>query len=518
WSGEMRVDDLWTCTPATPADVVALANWAQAHGWTLRARGFGHNWSPILVTSDAGSLNTLLVDTTRYLTSVSVQTGGTPSVTAQTGISMDALLATLEASGLGLTAAPAPGDITLGGVLAIGAHGTAVPAVGESRPYGHTYGSLSNLVLSLTAVVWDQAAGRYALRTFARTDPAIAPLLVNLGRTFVTEVRLRVGANHRYRCQSRATIRADEMFAPPASAGANSFASYVRQSGRVEAIWFPFSDNPWLKVWSVAPTQPLGSREVTAPYNYPFSDFLSTEAADLLGQIIAGNTGATPAFCNLQSATASAGLVATLSWDLWGWSKNTLLYIRPTTFRVTANGYAILTRRADVQRVVSEFYAYYKGAITAYQAQGKFPMNGPLEIRVTGLDDPADTGVAGAVHPALSAVRPRPDHADWDVAVWLDILTVPGTPDSQRFYRETEQWVLANFSGAYAQVRAEWSKGWGYSGTSAWADPVVLGTTVPGSFRSGLPVGNNWDTAVAALRAYDPHGVFSNGFLDGLLR
>ncbi|WTW92382.1 hypothetical protein OG216_02920 [Streptomycetaceae bacterium NBC_01309] len=332
WSGELRVDGLWTCAPA---DVVTLANWARAQGWTLRAKGHSHNWSPILVTADAGSADTLLVDTTQNLTSIAVQTGATPSV--------------------------------------------------------------------------------------------------------------------------------------------------------------------------------------TAPYNYPFSDFLPTEAADLLGQIIAGNSGLTPAFCNLQGATSSAGLLATLSWDLWGWSKNTMLYIRPTTFRVTANGYAILTKRADIQRVVSEFYAYYKGALAAYQAQGRFPMNGPLEVRVTGLDDPAHTGVAGAVHPTLSALRQRPDHPEWDVAVWLDILTTPGTPYSQQFYRETEQWVLANYSGNYAQVRVEWSKGWGYSGTAAWSDPTAVGTTVPDSFRTGLPAGNNWDTAVAALDAYDPHRVFTNPFLDTLL-
>ncbi|MGW0661723.1 cholesterol oxidase substrate-binding domain-containing protein [Streptodolium elevatio] len=517
WSGELRVDDLWTCAPATPADVVILANWAKAHGWTLRAKGHSHNWSPILVTADAGSAATLLVDTTQNLTSIAVQTGATPSVTAQAGVSMDVLLATLEASGYGLTAVPAPGDITLGGVLAIDAHGTAVPAVGETRPYGHTYGSISNLVLSLTAVVWDAPTAQYRLRTFQRTDPAIAPLLVSLGRGFVVEATLRVGQNQRLRCQSWMTVSADDIFAPPATAGANSFASYVNQSGRVEVIWFPFTDNPWVKLWTVAPTKPPLSRQVTAPYNYPFSDFLPTEAADLLGQIIAGNSGLTPAFCNLQGATSSAGLLATLSWDLWGWSKNTMLYIRPTTFRVTANGYAILTKRADIQRVVSEFHAYYKGALASYQAQGRFPMNGPLEVRVTGLDDPGHTGVAGAVHPTLSALRTRPDHPEWDVAVWLDILTTPGTPYSGQFYRETEQWVLANYSGSYPQVRVEWSKGWGYSGTAAWSDPTTVGTTVPDSFRSGLPAGNNWDTGVAALDAYDPHRVFTNPFLDTLL-
>ena len=68
---------------------------------------------------------------------------------------MDTLLASLGAVGLGLTANPAPGDLTLGGVLAIGGHGTAIQANGETPLSGKTYGSVSNLVLSLTAVVWN---------------------------------------------------------------------------------------------------------------------------------------------------------------------------------------------------------------------------------------------------------------------------------------------------------------------------------------------------------------------------
>jgi FAD/FMN-containing dehydrogenase len=49
---------------------------------------------------------------------------------------------------------PAPGDITVGGMLAINAHGSAIPGTGETRQPGQTYGSLSNPILSLTTVVW----------------------------------------------------------------------------------------------------------------------------------------------------------------------------------------------------------------------------------------------------------------------------------------------------------------------------------------------------------------------------
>lgn len=517
WSGETRVDDVWTCAPSAPGDVVALANWARSQGWKIRAKGYSHNWSPLMIQPGTPT-NILLVDTTQHLTAVTVSPGSPASVTAQTGVSMEALLTALEGAGLGVTATPAPGDLSLGGVLAIDGHGTAVPKAGETLSAGHTFGTLSNLIVSLTAVVWDSAAGQYKLRTFQRNDPGIAPLMVSLGRSFVTEVTLRVGTNKRLRCQSWVNISADDMFAPLATAGSSSFAAYLKQAGRAEAIWFPFTDKPWLKVWSVAASKPLLSKQVDAPYNYPFSDFLSEDAADLLGRITSGAGNLTPTFCQTQQSVVTAGLITTGSWDIWGWSKNTMLYVKPTTMRVHANGYAVLARRADIQKVVSEFYAYYKNALNAYAGQGRYPMNGPLEIRVTGLDNPADAQVAGAVHPALSAVRTRPDHPEWDVAVWLDVLTVPGTPYSQQFYRELEQWMFANYSGAYAQVRPEWSKGWAYGGSGAWTDSAMLSTTIPNQYRAGQPAGNNWGSAVTQLAQYDPSGVFANGFLDGLLR
>jgi 5,10-methylenetetrahydromethanopterin reductase len=48
-------------------------------------------------------------------------------------------------------------------------------------------------------------------------------------------------------------------------------------------------------------------------------------------------------------------------------------------------------------------------------------------------------------------------------------------------------------------------------------DFSALGTTIPNTYRAGQPAGDNWDTARATLNAYDPHRVFSNGFVDTLL-
>ncbi|MGW1747359.1 cholesterol oxidase substrate-binding domain-containing protein [Streptomyces sp. NPDC002092] len=512
WVGEITADGLWACAPADADQVVEVVNWAWRHGWRVRARGSAHGWSPLTITEGTASdARVLLVDTAPHLAGLSLHSA--TAVRAGTGVTMEGLLTYLEAHGLGVTAAPAPGDLTLGGALAVDAHGTAVPAQGERRLPGHTYGSLSNLVLSLTAVVWDESSGAYVLRTYERDEADCAALLTHLGRALVTEVVLRVGANVNLRCVSRTDIPAAELFAAPGSAG-RTLASYLDTSGRVEAIWFAFTEFPWFKVWSVAPTRPLTSRHVTSPYNYPFSDNVPTVVADLVGRMTSDAAWyLAPVLGNAQYDVAALGLVATLSADIWGPSKNTLLYIRPTTLRVTANGYAVLTTRAQVQRVVAEFTSFYQERLAAYAALGRFPVNGSVEIRVTGLDDPADAELDGARAPLLSALRRSDTHPEWDTAVWLDVLTLPGTPYAEAFLRELEQFLLRTYDGEHALTRVEWSKGWAYTDEAAWSDEGVLGTTVPASLGEA-----SWGQAAGILDRLDPHRVFGNGFLDRLLR
>ncbi|MGI8329114.1 cholesterol oxidase substrate-binding domain-containing protein [Actinomadura scrupuli] len=519
WSEEITIEAAWTCAPQNPAEVVTVVNWANANGYRVRPKGKGHGWSPFLVPSGANMDKFLLVDTTQHLTASTIDSSGSPkTVTAQAGITMDSLLVTLEAAGLGLAATPAPGNLTLGGVLAVNAHGSAIPAAGESRPGGMSYGSLSNLIRSLTAVVWDPAQNKYVLKTFQRTDPDIKPFLSHLGRAFITEVTLQVGANQRLRCTSRYDIQVTDVFAAPASAGSNSFAGLLNGCGRIEVIWFPFTTVPWIKQWYVKPSKPLLSRQVNGPYNYTFANFIDQATSDFLSQVVAGNVSGTPTFENGEMAIVGSGLITTGTWDIWGWSKNTLLYVQPTTLRIVEAGYAVVTSRANIQRVVSEFYNKYVATINAFRANGDYPMNGPIEIRVTGLDKPGEVdGIPGAVTPQLSSVRPRPDHPEWDVCVWLDMGTIPVTPKVSRFYAQMEQWIWANYTGSYATVRPEWSKAWAVTDSGAWTDTTVLTSTIRNTMNAGQPSNDNFDTARATLNRYDPNRVFSNTFLDTLL-
>ena len=515
WAQQIDIPDVWYCAPASAADVVTIANWAHQNGYRLRAVGQGHNWSPLVLAPGESAANIVLVNLQDSLTTITVNPGGSPAtVTAGAGATMNALLTALQADGYGFTTVPAPGDLTIGGVLAIDGHGSAIRATGETPVAGTTYGSLSNAIQSMTIVGWNGSA--YALQTFARTDDAIAPFLTHLGRTIVTEVTLEVGANQNLQCQSLTSIPVSTLFAAPASAGSGSYASLVAASGRVEAIWFPFTTNPWVKIWSRQPTQPAGTTAVTAPYNYTFANDITTAESDFISDIVDGLTFVTPAFETVQESIVAIGLPASGTANLWGPSMDTLLYVQPTTLRVTAGGWTILTAQSSIQQVVHDFYTQYNSLLNSFQDDLEWPMNGPVEIRVTGLDQVSEAGLSGAMTPLLSAVTPRPDQPSWDVAVWIDMLTVPGTSSSLAFYEQMEQWLFAHYTGSYATVRPEWSKGWAFSAAGAWTNTTMLTTTIPAAINAGQSQ-DNFQVAAAAFDAYDPYRIFGNSFLDALL-
>jgi FAD/FMN-containing dehydrogenase len=311
-------------------------------------------------------------------------------------------------------------------------------------------------------------------------------------------------------------ITAADLFAPPASAGSNSLASYATSAGRVEAIWFPFTTTPWLKVWSVAPTKPALSIQVSSPYNYSFTNSVTTAENQFFDQVATGDTAGTPSFEGTAMALVDTGLVFTGTWDVWSQWQNVLLYVKPTTIRIVEAGFAIVTSRANIQRVVSEFYTQYQSRLAHYQGLGQYPMNGPVEIRVTGLDQPRESTAAGAQQPILSSVRPRPDQPGWDTAVWLDMGTLPVTPGFSQFYADMESWIWSNYTGSYATVRPEWSKAWACTGQGPWTNSAILASTIPAAVSAGQASGDGWTAATAILKKYDPNKVFSNPFLDTL--
>ena len=517
WSGETAVDGVWTCAPRTPADVVRVANWAWGAGYQVRPRGYMHNWAPYILTNEqSGDGSVVLLDTTRHLVSMRMVTAHPAAVRVQTGATMESLLAFLADNAKSIVSVPAIGQISVGGALAIGGHGAAVPAVGESGPTGGAFGSFSNLVLNLTAVVWNPSLRRYELRSFDRTQPETKALLTHLGRAFITEVTLQVAPIHYLRCQSYTDIPSATLFAPPARAGRQSFASFLDRAGRVEAILYPFAPKPWLKVWSVSPTKPAASRRTRGPYNYAFSDSVPKIVAELAGRLMLGDAEATPSFGEVEYDVTVQGLAASNAADLWGPAHHTQHYIKASTLRFGANGGLVLVPRRHVQRALSEFYAHFQQRIAAYQAVGRYPINGPVEIRTSGLDRGQDVRVPGAEPPALSALHPRADHPEVDTAIWVNMLSFPGTAFANEFQTEMEAWARTNYA-SYGCVRQEWTKGWAYTPAGAWTDEHAIGRTIPDDFRAARSTNDNWDWTCRTFNALDPHRIFSNPLLERLL-
>jgi hypothetical protein len=548
WSQMIVRPNVWTCVPRTEDDVVRVCNWAAGAGYAVRARGIMHTWSPLTVTQDEPIANVILVDTTRHLNAIAVSAakGTQPAlVSVQTGATLDALLDALEraaggkgaAAGFSFAHIPAPGHITVGGALAINAHGTAVPTPPHDD-FDVPYGSLSNQILAFTAVVTMPGTSTYVAQTFTRGQGDDRAFLTHCGRAFLLNVTLQVTDNYNLRCQSVMTIPSTTLFAKPSGGAppADSVGDFLDRSGRVEVIWFPAfpvldifpppTSYPWLKVWTIADTKPAASRAVTSPYNYPFSDNLPTVLTDLLRQILDGAPWLTPLFSSTFAAITSAGLNGNLgssnATDLWGASKNTLLYIKDTTLRVTANGYAVLMKRAQVQDAVADFAAQFSSMIAAYQKKRLWPINSPLEIRVTALDDPAKiVAPAGqtAGSPVISSLSVDPDvqKNGWDVACWFDVLTLvpPGDPQqAYAFYAELEAWFIARFKDGY-RVCPEWSKGWAYTTAGAWTSAPFL-QSIRDTFTAGRSADDTWAWEVATLAKYDAANLFSNPFLDTL--
>jgi FAD/FMN-containing dehydrogenase len=518
WAQEISVPNVWTCSPQTAADVVTLANWAVTNGFRLRPLGSAHGFAPTILSPGSDGANFVLVNTTEHLTSITVNGNSAPgTVTCQVGAQLEDVAQACESHNLGFLHTTAPGDVTVGGAMAMNTHGTAIPATGETLARGHSFGSLSNLILSLTAVVWSPQQSQYVLRTFARTNPAIGPLLTHVGRAFVTDVELQMGPNLSMQCISRTDISTTTLFAAPNPSASNTFTYLLDHYGHVEVIWFPFSTSPWVKLWKAAPTQPFGSKAVTGPYNYPFTDNTTLDSANSTNQSLINNPSSVPGFNTIEAAGTILGITTTTSGNLWGPAHDLTFYVKPTTIRVTTAAWGVLTARSNVQKVVSDFNNFLHQLVTTYQSNNQFPYTGPIELRAQGLDQPSEVIVDNAVQPYLSGARPVPGRPDLNVLLWFAVNNNVNQPGAVGFNQQVETWFLTHF-GPTAVVRPEWTKAYAFTAQGGWTNTQILQQTFPNTFRAnGYPFSSNWDAAVRTLNSYDPHRIFTNQYLDILM-
>ncbi len=223
WDRTIRFENVWTCAPRSAEEIAAVCSWAarQTEPWRVRPHGSRHTWSPLTLDPSDSRKRTILCDMRSHLNAIDREirwtSDGVPTIRAELGATLEDLLETLEqlpggrgsAPGFGFLHTPAPGGLTLGGVLAINGHGTAVP--NPLDPLGHSFGSLSNQILECTAIVSQVGDGgqiEYVPRHFVRGGGDEGAFLVHLGRAFLVDVVLQVVDNYNLRCRSRMDIDA----------------------------------------------------------------------------------------------------------------------------------------------------------------------------------------------------------------------------------------------------------------------------------------------------------------------
>lgn len=499
--------------PRTNQQITAIVTHAYLTGKYVRVQGYRHSYPPLTVSHKDDPSTTVIIDMKRHMNRLRMGSMIVPSanqifptrlnvVIAETGASMQDLLTFTQQNGFGFVDTPIiGGDATVGGVLAIGGHGAGIRALNEKLTGpGFTFGSDSNAIVELQAVVWNQRLGKYVLRSFRRNDPDISAFLVHIGRAIITQVTLMVGENYNMSCVSRVDIPASELFAYPNNASARTISNLMDKFGRADATWFPFVENLWFRTWEVTDERPTSSKEVTEPYNYQFKytiDDPKTPATEFGPQCMEKLVN---------------GLTEKNVWDIWGPSQNTLLSYNRSSSSLVFGGFVVLTKRANVQLVLHDISQFYESLLDEYAAKGIYPIDQYAKFRVTEVDDPENTLIPGAVAADIAPLRPVTSRPDFNVGVWMNTLTTTNRPYSNEFGMRLEEFVYNRFNGDDGLARPEWSKNWGYAESGPFVNQAFIREMIP--VNVGI---NEWNHAIQVWDKYDPHQVITNEFLRMLL-
>jgi hypothetical protein len=403
-----------------------------------------------------------------------------------------------------------PGELSIGGVLAIGGHGTSVPFEYKGKIDPAFCSCLSNLIRSFKAIVSVIHDGKvvYEEKTFHRSERESAAFLVHLGRAFITEVTMQVVPNYFLEVHNMYPEDTELYQAPQAKLSENALQSLVTRYGRLEVIHFPFTSHPWVKVWKRV--DGFTENPVHEPYNYKFANCITNKTSDTIQKIFNDDPDLTPLLAKVFLLISRLSHHGSKNWVMSGLSKDLLLYVGNNTLRITALGYVVLIRKEDIQKTIYTYITKYNEMLEKYKARGQFPVNSPLEIRFTSLDDPSPLHIEGATPPLLAATAP-PDPAskqEYDTVFWVDILTLPRTKGAAEFFEEMEIWMYDTWKGA---LRPEWSKGWGFDKKGGWQNPTILQKHIPEFYK------NTIEEAREILHKYDQGNLYTNRVLSQIL-
>lgn len=507
WSREIVLADVPVATPDSEEQALEVVRWAARMGWRVRPIGAFHGWAPLLAESTE---RVVLIDQTQLTGLVDFTEEPVPAATFRCGTTLAQAMRELEGvDNHGASEAPGwtfpdfPGipDVTIGGALAIGAHGAGIRTRADQPDL---FGTMSNLILGFRAIV--SVDGDYVIRDFRRDDPRVASMLVHLGSAFLLRATLRAVPN----CFLGRRVEYpdwEELFAAPADPMPEGcLQQRVESHGRVQQLWFPFTTTP--VVQSFSEEGYVDHDRVTEPLVVRLSPDIPAAFTTVLTSTLSHFPWLTPLVERAVLAEMRHLSPPDSQWH--GTSGNMLLYVPHDTLRVISLAYAALVRADEVQQAVHDVAREFDRLLHAYAKVGKDPINSCLELRVTDVDRTTDVGVAEAVPALLSPARPLPG-SQAERVIWFDLVTTPGMPDSIDFCREFEAWLWQRFAEP-GSLRAEWSKAWAFGPEGAWSEERVIDRIL----RSYDPDGTLETARVARSqwRTWDTAGVFGSPLVD----
>ncbi|OXA45156.1 putative L-gulonolactone oxidase 4 [Folsomia candida] len=523
YASDVVIPFCYFSSPRDTPEVLSLANWAKNAGYRVRGVGRMHSWSPITLSKyEPGNIcpKFLLVDTTKYLTDIKVTTDfntSLHSVTLGPGVTLGRLLKTLESHQLGLFSCPAHDDLTVGGMLAVGAHGSGIKTATHPKSLGHAYGTFSNLVLEMDVIAWDNHTRKYVVKTLPRSHPDTKAFLVNLGRTFVTRVKIRVGADQMLRSQTFfTTVR--QLFGTVRDDDKPNLADFLDLYGRIHAFSLGTGgdSNAFLFAWHSEPEKQTTSKFKDTPYNYHFDNY-----PPVFNTILRLVLTRVPHIWEFLSRLVFRVVVVVSylngSRDYWGLSKNHFLYVPKNSPILRANSFVVVTSRQNFQTVVSIIRKDYDDLASEWHVRGEYPNAGTFDIRVSGVEDPENILAEGAdaEPPIFSPAKLVPSHPEYDIVIWFEFATFPETRKAQEFLASLQSRLYRDIHQVHGVLRAEWAKGWAHTGEQAWDNRTIF-NTFPYVFSSSKEL-SEWNLGVEILERYDPWRVFGNGLLDRIL-
>lgn len=203
--------------PDTLRSLKQIVRQTANEGHRMRAAGTGHSWSPLV---PVGPGDTIIVMT--KLSDVLSIDEDQGRVTVECGITIGQLTLKLREKGLTLYSPTLFPDVTVGGVISTGAHGTDI-----------NVGNFADQIVAMTIITWDGTE-----RTLTEDDddfPAAQVALGTLG--IVYSVTLKVERNF--------SVYVDERKIPVRYV-LEEVDDLIQSYAFVEIFWYPFQDHMWL--------------------------------------------------------------------------------------------------------------------------------------------------------------------------------------------------------------------------------------------------------------------------------